>query len=221
MATRFTCLSENVQFKDVTKKLVYNSIWLLDLAQVIEEAPSVHIDQATREAMGLQAVKLAKAVNYYSAGTVEFLVDSKRNFYFLEMNTRLQVEHPITEYITGLDLVELMIRVAAGQKVNLDQNVINKPNGWAIESRVYAEDPEKYLPSIGRLNTYIEPKGENVRCDSGVLEGSDISIYYDPMICKLVTYGKDRKEALNRMDNALDSYVIKGYYVSFGNQIIS
>lgn len=178
--------------------------------KVIEEAPSVHIDQKTREAMGEQAVQLAKAVGYYSAGTVEFLVDSQRNFYFLEMNTRLQVEHPITEYITGLDLVELMIRVAAGEKLDLDQSVVNKPNGWAFESRVYAEDPEKFLPSIGRLEKYIEPVGHNVRCDAGVREGSEITMYYDPMICKLVTYGKDRQEAMDTMNTALDSYVIKG-----------
>jgi propionyl-CoA carboxylase alpha chain len=192
--------------------------------KVIEEAPSVHIDQATREAMGKQAVQLAKRVGYFSAGTfmfhlfsslhvgtVEFLVDSQRNFYFLEMNTRLQVEHPITEYITGLDLVEQMLRVAAGEKLVFDQDKLNKPNGWAIESRVYAEDPRKYLPSIGRLTRYIEPKGgHEVRCDSGIVEGSEISMYYDPMICKLCTYGKTRDEALGYMETALDNYVIKG-----------
>ncbi|KAF9346150.1 hypothetical protein BGX26_002360 [Mortierella sp. AD094] len=181
--------------------------------KVIEEAPSTHIDEKTRKAMGEQAVMLAKHVKYSSAGTVEFLVDSARNFYFLEMNTRLQVEHPITEYITGMDLVEQMIRVAAGQKLIPKQEDI-KINGWAIESRVYAEDPEKYLPSIGRLSKYIEPtstKGQNeVRCDSGIVEGSEISIYYDPMICKLCTHGATRDEAIENMKRALDSYVIKG-----------
>ncbi|KAF9917895.1 hypothetical protein BX616_010972 [Lobosporangium transversale] len=181
--------------------------------KVIEEAPSTHIDEKTRKAMGEQAVMLAKHVKYSSAGTVEFLVDSARNFYFLEMNTRLQVEHPITEYITGMDLVEQMIRVAANQKLIAKQEDI-KINGWAIESRVYAEDPEKYLPSIGRLSKYIEPtstKGQNeVRCDSGIVEGSEISIYYDPMICKLCTHGATREEAIENMKRALDSYVIKG-----------
>ncbi|KAG0265583.1 hypothetical protein DFQ27_000533 [Actinomortierella ambigua] len=181
--------------------------------KVIEEAPSTHIDPKTRKAMGEQAVMLAKHVKYSSAGTVEFLVDSQRNFYFLEMNTRLQVEHPITEYITGMDLVEQMIRVAAGQKLIPKQEDI-KIKGWAIESRVYAEDPEKYLPSIGRLSKYIEPtstKGQNeVRCDSGIVEGSEISIYYDPMICKLCTHGQTREEAIENMKRALDSYVIKG-----------
>ncbi|KAK3807348.1 MAG: carbamoyl-phosphate synthase L chain, ATP binding domain-containing protein [Benniella sp.] len=181
--------------------------------KVIEEAPSTHIDEKTRKAMGEQAVMLAKHVKYSSAGTVEFLVDSARNFYFLEMNTRLQVEHPITEYITGMDLVEQMIRVAANQKLIPKQEDI-KINGWAIESRVYAEDPEKYLPSIGRLSKYIEPtstKGQNeVRCDSGIVEGSEISIYYDPMICKLCTHGATREEAIENMKRALDSYVIKG-----------
>lgn len=179
--------------------------------KVIEEAPSVHLDQETRDAMGKQAVALAKGVDYFSAGTVEFLVDQKKNFYFLEMNTRLQVEHPITEYVTGLDLVELMIRVAAGEKLDLDQNKIRKPNGWAIESRVYAEDPTKFLPSIGFLDKYIEPQGgPEIRCDSGIVEGSEISVFYDPMICKLCTYGANRDEAMNTMVKALDSYVIKG-----------
>ncbi|KAI8930326.1 carbamoyl-phosphate synthase L chain, ATP binding domain-containing protein [Entophlyctis helioformis] len=180
--------------------------------KVIEEAPSVHIDAATRKAMGEQAVSLAKNVGYYSAGTCEFLVDPKRNFYFLEMNTRLQVEHPITEYITGIDLVEQMIRVAAGQKLNFTQNDI-KINGWAFESRVYAEDPEKYLPSIGRLSKYIEPvipATGDVRCDSGIVEGSEISIYYDPLICKLCTHGPTRDAAIHEMQHALDTYVIKG-----------
>ncbi|KAI9297300.1 hypothetical protein K502DRAFT_301150 [Neoconidiobolus thromboides FSU 785] len=181
--------------------------------KVVEEAPSPFIDPETRKSMGEQAVALAKHVKYYSAGTVEFLVDKHRNFYFLEMNTRLQVEHPITEYITGIDLVEQMIRVAAGQPLSIKQSDVQL-KGWAIESRVYAEDPEKYLPSIGHLSKYIEPKatlGKNeVRCDSGIVEGSEISIYYDPMICKLCTYGENRNEAIERMKKALDSYVIKG-----------
>lgn len=185
--------------------------------KVIEEAPSVHLDPPTRRAMGEQAVSLAKNVGYWSAGTVEFLVDSARNFYFLEMNTRLQVEHPITEYITGIDLVEQMIRVAAGQKLSLKQEDIGI-HGWAVESRVYAEDPSKYLPSIGVLKKYVEPKSfkideygrGNVRCDSGIVEGSEISVYYDPMICKLCTWGPDRPAALEAMNHALDEYVIQG-----------
>ncbi|CAG8612180.1 3370_t:CDS:10 [Ambispora gerdemannii] len=158
--------------------------------KVIEEAPSTHLDETTRQAMGEQAVALAKHVNYSSAGTVEFLVDSQRNFYFLEMNTRLQVEHPITEYITRLDLVEQMIRVAANQKLSFKQEDINF-RGWAIESRVYAEDPQKYLPSIGRLSKYIEPVSltdkNEVRCDSGVIEGSEISVTHNiPLLREVI-----------------------------------
>ena len=138
--------------------------------------------------MGEQAVSLARAVEYSSAGTVEFLVDSRKNFYFLEMNTRLQVEHPITECITGVDIVQEMIRIAKGHPLRFTQNDI-KINGWAFESRVYAEDPYKNfgLPSIGRLSSYVEPTktAKNIRCDSGIEEGSEISIYYDPMICKV------------------------------------
>lgn len=181
--------------------------------KVVEEAPSVFLDDATRKAMGEQAIMLAKAVNYDSAGTVEFLVDSQRNFYFLEMNTRLQVEHPITEYITKVDLVEQMLRSASGKELNLKQSDIGI-HGWAIESRVYAEDPTKMLPSIGYLEKYIQPVDidgdESVRVDTGVVEGSEISIYYDPMICKLITYGKDRETALDKMEEALDTYYIKG-----------
>lgn len=180
--------------------------------KVLEEAPSPFLDEATRKAMGEQAVRLAEAVGYKSAGTVEMLVDSKRNFYFLEMNTRLQVEHPITEYITGHDLVEHMIRIAAGEKLKLKQSDIGI-NGWATEARVYAEDPTRnFLPSIGRLERYIEPdlEGGQVRIDGGVEEGSEISVYYDPLICKLVTHGKDRMESIQRMRRALDSYVIRG-----------
>jgi len=181
--------------------------------KVIEEAPSTFLDEATRRKMGEQAVTLAKAVEYSSAGTCEFLVDSSRNFYFLEMNTRLQVEHPISEMITGVDIVQEMIRIAKGHPLRFKQQDIGI-NGWAIESRVYAEDPYKNfgLPSIGRLSSYVEPlnKVENVRCDSGIEEGSEISIFYDPMICKLVSFGPDRNSALKTMCNALDNYVIRG-----------
>jgi len=180
--------------------------------KVIEEAPSPLLSEATRHAMGRQAVALARAVNYRSAGTVEFLADQKQNFYFLEMNTRLQVEHPVTEYITGYDLVELMIRVAAGEKLDIQQeNIV--PKGWAMECRVYAEDPlRNFLPSIGRLSRYQEPSATDgsVRVDGGVVEGSNISMYYDPLISKLVTYGPDRQGAILRMARALDRYVIRG-----------
>ncbi|XP_021571135.1 propionyl-CoA carboxylase alpha chain, mitochondrial isoform X6 [Carlito syrichta] len=162
--------------------------------------------------MGEQAVALARAVKYSSAGTVEFLVDSKKNFYFLEMNTRLQVEHPVTECITGLDLVQEMIRVAKGYPLRHKQADI-PINGWAVECRVYAEDPYKSfgLPSIGRLSQYQEPLHlPGVRVDSGIQPGSEISIYYDPMISKLISYGSDRTEALKRMEDALDNYVIRG-----------
>ncbi|BHF80276.1 hypothetical protein SprV_0702340000 [Sparganum proliferum] len=180
--------------------------------KVIEEAPSTFLNPETRRAMGEQATALAKAVGYDSAGTVEFLVDSKRNFYFLEMNTRLQVEHPITECITGIDIVHQMIRVGKGHKLLHKQEDI-PVDGWGVECRVYAEDPYKAfgLPSVGRLTSYVEPTHiQGVRCDSGITEGSEISIYYDPMICKLVTYGDNRTEALNVMCKALDSYVIRG-----------
>ncbi len=158
--------------------------------KVIEEAPSTFLDPETRKKMGEQAIRLAKAVDYTSAGTVEFLVDSQKNFYFLEMNTRLQVEHPITECISGVDIVQEMIRIARGHPLNFKQSDI-KINGWAFESRVYAEDPYKNfgLPSIGRLSSYKEPTFiPNVRCDSGIEEGSEISIYYDPMICKVIIF---------------------------------
>lgn len=180
--------------------------------KVVEEAPSTFLDPATRKAMGEQAVALAQKIGYSSAGTVEFLVDSRKNFYFLEMNTRLQVEHPITEYITGIDLVHQMIRVAKGHPLKLKQSDVPL-RGWAIECRVYAEDPFKNfgLPSIGRLHKYIEPTHiKNVRCDSGIREGSEISIYYDPMICKLACYGETRDEAIATSVKALDSYVIRG-----------
>ncbi|KAJ2704997.1 hypothetical protein FB645_002783 [Coemansia sp. IMI 203386] len=182
--------------------------------KVIEEAPSTHLDADTRRRMGEQAVALARNVGYNSAGTVEFLVDKHRNFYFLEMNTRLQVEHPITEYITGFDLVEEMIRSAAGLPLTTVSQDDVRIDGWAIESRVYAEDPEKYLPSIGTLSKYQEPKSwkqaNDVRCDSGITEGSEISMYYDPMICKLSTHGSTRDQAIATMEHALDRYLIKG-----------
>ncbi len=179
--------------------------------KVIEEAPSPFIDEATRRAMGDQAVALAKNVGYCSAGTVEFIVDTNRNFYFLEMNTRLQVEHPITELITSLDLVEQMIRVAAGEKLSFGQDEVTL-SGWAMESRVYAEDPLRgFLPSIGRLVRYIAPEeSETVRVDTGVGEGSEISMYYDPMIAKLVSYGATRDEAIDEMRRALDGYYVRG-----------
>uniref|UniRef100_A0A7M4FIB3 Propionyl-CoA carboxylase alpha chain, mitochondrial n=1 Tax=Crocodylus porosus TaxID=8502 RepID=A0A7M4FIB3_CROPO len=197
-----------------------NALWLNEREcsiqrrnqKVVEEAPSTFLDPETRRAMGEQAVALAKAVKYSSAGTVEFLVDSKKNFYFLEMNTRLQVEHPVTECITGLDLVQEMIRVAKGYPLRHKQADI-PINGWAVECRVYAEDPYKSfgLPSIGKLSQYREPLDvPNVRVDSGIQQGSDISIYYDPMISKLVTYGSNRAEALQRMEEALDNYIIRG-----------
>ncbi len=179
--------------------------------KVIEEAPSPFIDAKTRKAMGEQAVALAKAVKYKSAGTVEFIVDKKRNFYFLEMNTRLQVEHPVTELITGLDLVEMMIRVAAGEKLPLAQKDV-KLEGWAVEARLYAEDPYRnFLPSTGRLVRYREPKpGPDVRVDTGVYEGGEISMFYDPMIAKLCTYGRTRSDAIERMRRALDEFYVRG-----------
>jgi propionyl-CoA carboxylase alpha chain len=178
--------------------------------KVIEEAPSPFLDAATRKAMGEQAVALAKAVGYRSAGTVEFIVDAERNFYFLEMNTRLQVEHPVTELTTGYDLVELMIRAANDEKLPLTQRDVGI-DGWAIESRVYAEDPFRgFLPSVGRLIHYRPPEGEHVRVDTGVFEGGEVSMYYDPMIAKLITWGSERAEAIGRMRSALDRFIIRG-----------
>jgi propionyl-CoA carboxylase alpha chain len=178
--------------------------------KVVEESPSPFLDPETREAMGAQAVALAKAVGYRSAGTVEFIVDRNKNFYFLEMNTRLQVEHPVTEMVTGLDLVELMIRIAAGENLPFAQQDL-KQTGWAIEARVYAEDPTRnFLPSIGRLVRYLPPSGDGIRIDSGVTEGADISIFYDPMIAKLCAYGADRDEAIERLRGALDGFYISG-----------
>ncbi len=183
--------------------------------KVLEEAPSPFLDEKTRKAMGEQSVALAKAVDYESAGTVEFIVDKDRNFYFLEMNTRLQVEHPVTELITGVDLVEQMIKVAAGEKLEYAQSDI-KINGWAIESRIYAEDPfRNFLPSTGRLVRYQPPKEETrdgltIRNDTGVYEGGEISIYYDPMIAKLITHAPTREAAIDHMADALDQFYIDG-----------
>ncbi|RJE85410.1 acetyl-CoA carboxylase biotin carboxylase subunit [Paracoccus onubensis] len=183
--------------------------------KVIEEAPSPFLDEATRKAMGEQACKLASAVGYTSAGTVEFIVDGERNFYFLEMNTRLQVEHPVTELITGVDLVEQMIRVAAGEPLPFAQSDL-KINGWAIESRLYAEDPYRgFLPSIGRLTRYRPPEEvadttHVVRNDTGVYEGGEISMYYDPMIAKLCTWAPTRGQAIEEMRVALDTFEVEG-----------
>jgi len=183
--------------------------------KVIEEAPSPFLDEETRAAMGAQAVALAKAVDYQSAGTVEFIVDKDRNFYFLEMNTRLQVEHPVTELITGLDLVEQMVRVAAGERLDIAQDDVVL-NGWAIESRVYAEDPVRgFLPSIGRLTRYQPPAEQCsddlvVRNDTGVFAGAEISMFYDPMIAKLCTWAPTRDEAIDAMRDALDGFIIDG-----------
>ncbi|MCE3232507.1 MAG: acetyl/propionyl/methylcrotonyl-CoA carboxylase subunit alpha [Rickettsiaceae bacterium] len=179
--------------------------------KVIEEAPSSFIDEKTRQAMYKQCASLAKKVKYYSAGTVEFIADSKKNFYFLEMNTRLQVEHPVTEYVTGLDLVEQMLRVANNEKLEFKQKDI-KLTGWAMESRIYAEDPGRgFLPSSGRISEYKEPESNtNIRVDSGVYEGGQVSMFYDAMVAKLITYGKNRKQAIENMQSALGQYVIKG-----------
>ena len=183
--------------------------------KVVEEAPSPFLDAETRAAMGAEAVALAEAVDYRSAGTVEFIVDKNKNFYFLEMNTRIQVEHPVTELITGLDLVEWMIRIAAGEKLGFGQDDVSL-DGWAMETRVYAEDPLRdFMPSIGRLVRYREPPAPDggaatVRVDTGVEEGSEISMFYDPMIAKLVTHGPDRNSAIETMLAALDAYCIRG-----------
>ena len=184
--------------------------------KVLEEAPSPFIDDKTRAAMGAQAVALSKAVGYDSAGTVEFIVDRNRHFYFLEMNTRLQVEHPVTELVTGLDLVEEMLRVAAGEKLRLKQKDV-KLEGSAIEARIYAEDPTRnFLPSTGRLVRFRPPwqgtaRGVTTRLDSGVEEGGEISVYYDPMIAKLVTHAPKRLAAIEAMGAALDAFAIDGF----------
>jgi propionyl-CoA carboxylase alpha chain len=180
--------------------------------KLLEEAPSPFLDDATRAAMGEQAVALARAVRYQSAGTVEFVVGKDRHFYFLEMNTRLQVEHPVTEMITGLDLVELMIRIAAGEPLPFTQEQVQR-NGWALECRINAEDPSRnFLPSTGRLVRYLPPPESDgsVRVDTSVTEGGEISVYYDSMIAKLITHGETRDEAIARMRDALNAFVIRG-----------
>src|SRR5438552_61328 len=182
--------------------------------KVIEESPSPLIDAETRRRMGAQAVALAKAVGYDSAGTVEFVAGQEKSFYFLEMNTRLQVEHPVTELVTGIDLVEHMIRVAAGEPLKIRQRDVTL-KGWAVETRLYAEDPYRnFLPSTGRLTRYRPPAegcegGITVRIDTGVAEGAEISIYYDPMIAKLVTHAPTRQQAIAAQADALDAFTIE------------
>ncbi len=179
--------------------------------KVIEEAPSPFLDDKTRQKMYEQSKALAQKVKYFSAGTIEYIMDKNRNFYFLEMNTRLQVEHPVTELVTGLDIVSLMIKIALGEKLPFKQEDI-KLNGWAIESRIYAEDPSRgFLPSSGRISLYIEPEeSENIRVDSGVYEGGEVSMFYDAMIAKLCSFGKTRNEAIDHMRNALGGFAING-----------
>ena len=179
--------------------------------KVIEEAPSSFLDKATRADMGAQAVALARAVDYCSAGTVEFIVDQNRRFYFLEMNTRLQVEHPVTELVTGLDLVEQMIEVAKGEPLSLTQSDV-KLNGWAMEARIYAEDPfRSFLPSIGRLTRFLPPEeSDHIRVDTGVDEGSEVSLHYDPMIAKLISFGADRPECVDELGKGLDAFYVRG-----------
>ena len=180
--------------------------------KIIEEAPSSVVSTKLRNEMGEQAKALATEVGYQSAGTVEFIVDQKNNFYFLEMNTRLQVEHPVTEEITGIDLVEQMIEISDGKELKIKQEDV-KINGWSIEARIYAEDPiRKFLPSVGRVKKYIEPKVEkNVRLDSGILDGSEVSINYDPMLSKLIVKGKNRKECIDTIIKSLNSYYLRGF----------
>ncbi|QDA62030.1 acetyl-CoA carboxylase biotin carboxylase subunit [Hymenobacter jejuensis] len=190
--------------------------------KVIEEAPSSVLTPELREAMGRCAVDVARACNYTGAGTVEFLLDENKNFYFLEMNTRLQVEHPVTEQITGLDLVKEQIKVAQGEPLSFAQEDL-AINGHALELRVYAEDPQNnFLPDIGTLTTYVRPQGPGVRVDDGFEQGMDIPIYYDPMIAKLVTFGKDRTEAIERMLRAIDEYQITGIETTlpFGRYVL-
>jgi len=178
--------------------------------KVVEEAPSAVLTPELRKKMGEAAVKVAKACDYLGAGTVEFLLDDKHNFYFLEMNTRLQVEHPVSELISGLDLVELQIKVAQGEALNIKQEDLHI-KGHAMELRVYAEDPlNDFLPNVGFLSTYILPEGEGIRVDNGIEQGMDVPIYYDPMLSKLITYGKNREEAIALMIKAIDNYQIEG-----------
>lgn len=184
--------------------------------KVIEEAPSSILTAELRQRMGACAVDVARSVNYVGAGTVEFILDENKDFFFLEMNTRLQVEHPVTEMITGLDLVKEQIKIARGEKLSYQQNDLTI-NGHALELRVYAEDPENnFLPDIGTLQTYNIPKGNGVRVDDGFEKGMEIPIYYDPMIAKLITYGKNREEAMDRMVRAIDEYDITGIKTTLG-----
>ena len=184
--------------------------------KVVEEAPSSVLTPELRKKMGEAAVKVAKACDYLGAGTVEFLLDDKHNFYFLEMNTRLQVEHPVSEIIAGLDLVELQIKVAQGEVLPMKQEDL-KINGHAMELRVYAEDPlNDFLPNVGFLSTYILPEGEGIRVDNGIEQGMDVPIYYDPMLSKLITYGKNREEAIALMIKAIDNYQVEGVATTLG-----
>ena len=193
--------------------------------KVIEESPSSLVDEAMRKEMGEQALRLAKAVNYSSAGTVEFVASNDKSFYFLEMNTRLQVEHPVTELVTGIDLVEKMINISAKKPLGLTQSDI-KMNGWSVEARIYAEDPiRNFAPSIGRLKTFKSPNenSSSIRLDSGVQEGGEISMYYDPMIAKLISYGQDRNDACLKLSSALDSFFISGLEtnIAFVNSVLN
>lgn len=190
--------------------------------KVVEEAPSAVLTPEIRKQMGEAAVKVARSCDYLGAGTVEFLLDEQLNFYFLEMNTRLQVEHPVTELITGLDLVELQIKIARGEELPFTQEDL-KIKGHAVELRVYAEDPlDDFLPSVGTLETYQPPKGEGIRVDDGFREGMEVPIYYDPMLSKLITYGKNREEAISLMTNAIDNYKVRGVQttLSFGKFVM-
>ena len=178
--------------------------------KVVEEAPSAVLSPELRQQMGEAAVNVAKSCNYVGAGTVEFLLDADHNFYFLEMNTRLQVEHPVTEWVTGIDLVEEQIKIARGEELSFTQYDLHI-KGHALELRVYAEDPRNnFLPSVGNLRSYVLPAGENIRVDNGFEEGMDVPIYYDPMLSKLITYGKSREEAIQKMIEAIDNYKVVG-----------
>jgi acetyl-CoA carboxylase biotin carboxylase subunit len=195
-----------------------NTVWLGEREcsiqrrhqKVLEEAPSPIVDPDMRRRMGEVAVKVAQAANYTNAGTVEFLVDEQKNFYFLEMNTRLQVEHPVTELTTGLDLVHLQIRIAAGEKLPFTQSDV-EIRGHAIECRIYAEDPDNnYFPSPGRITLLLEPSGPGIRRDSGMFEGWNVPMDYDPLLAKLIGYGTDRGQAIMRLERALDEYFVAG-----------
>ena len=191
--------------------------------KVIEEAPSAILTEEIRAAMGKDATNVARSCKYTGAGTVEFLVDSDLNYYFLEMNTRLQVEHPVTEFITGIDLVEQQINVARGEKLEFSQDDF-KIKGHAVELRVYAEDPsDDFLPNVGVLKKYVRPEGKNIRLDDGYNEGMEIPIYYDPLLSKLITYGADREEAIAKMLEAIDQYQIEGVATTlpFGKYVFS